>query len=476
MLRGICHGVSLGFQHGYKGRSLLGYQTLRALGSPPGGSDSLKTRFTPNAVDGNIYIASVWTSSLYRLQLRQDGTYWYEAGGDESRQFILADLDSSTGLNGEGTLAINDAPPRPNTASGTLLSGATFQYGAALNQQLNALDPQGDVITFSVIGSLFPGGALSTSGVLTGPPNTYGAFGFTIRMKDPYGAFSDSTEQVTIASVMPNFSDTVNNPTLLAAAQARLAALGISTTSSSASSNQPLNTILSQSIVPGFIITSPGTSVAFTVSNASTFTTNPNLFPSTLAGITFESRRIWEYSSGYQPALPNKVTTQAFMQYPMIRWDLHYEFLNQNAATDELKQLEGLFNAKQAQAGTFLYLDPTFNTVTAEPFGTGNGSQTAFQLIAAYGNPGGPSLPEIIQQLQSAPAIFDNGSLVSTSAYSVGSTGIIFFNTPPASGHALTWSGSFYYLAQFDMDEFTPEEFMYRLWNLNSIRLKAVIT
>jgi hypothetical protein len=101
MLRGICNS-NLRLPHGFVGRSLLGYQTLRALGTPTG--DSLKNRFTPHATDGDIYITSVATSSLYRYQIRQDGTYWYNAGGDQSRQFIQADhVRAGTGLNGEGT-------------------------------------------------------------------------------------------------------------------------------------------------------------------------------------------------------------------------------------------------------------------------------------------------------------------------------------------------------------------------------------
>jgi len=163
------------------------------------------------------------------------------------------------------------------------------------------------------------------------------------------------------------------------------------------------------------------------------------------------------------------------MQYPTVHWDLNYEILSQTGAVDELKEIEGLFNSKQAQAGTFLYLDPIFNTVTAERFGTGNGTTKQFQLIAAFGNSGGPSTPEIIQNLQAAPAIFDNGSPVSTSAYTIGPTGIVTFNTAPTSGHALTWSGSFYYLAQFEMDDLEPEEFLNRLWELQSTKIKSVI-
>lgn len=472
MLWGICHGT-LGPPRGFVGRSLLGYQTLRALGTPAGGADSLKNRFTPHAADGDVYITSVWTSSLYRLNLRQDGTYWYEAGGDQSRQFILADLRTSTGLNGEGTLAINDDPPRPDTPDGTLFGGGAFTIGQALNLQLRAKDLQSDTITFTVLGggAPFPGISInSTTGLTTGTPSTYGAFGFTVRLSDPYGAFSDSVEQVTVIAILLDFRGQ-----LLSQAQAVLATMGVSSSSTTVSSNLPLNTIITQSVPPFTVINAPGLSVAFTISNAATFTTVPNLFPSALAGITFESHRSYQFLSGFQGTLPGKFSTLAYMQYPTIHWDLNYEVLSQALAVDELKMIEGLFNQKQGQAGTFLYLDPIFNTVTTERFGTGDGAKKQFQLIAAFGNSGGPSTPEIIQNLQAAPAIFDNGTPVSTSAYTLGPTGIVTFNTAPTNGHALTWAGSFYYLAQFETDDFEPSEFLNRLWEIQSLAIKSVI-
>jgi len=472
MLRGICNGT-LRRWDGFAGRSLLGYQTLRALGSPPGGADSLKTRFTSNAVDGDIYITSVWTSGLYRLNLRQDGTYWYEAQGDKSRQFVLADLRSSSGLNGEGTLAVNDDPPQPDTPDGTLFSNGTFTIGQALNMQLRAKDLQNDTITFTVLGggAPFPGITInSTTGLTTGTPTTYGNFGFTVRLADPYGRFSDSVEQVAVIAILPDFRGQ-----LVSQAQATLTTLGVTSSSSAVSSSLPLNTIITQSIPPFTVINAPGLSITFTHSNAATFTTVPNLFPPNLAGITFESKRSYEFRTGLQGTLAQKVSTLGYMQYPTIHWDLNYEVLNQTLAVDELRAIEGLFNAKQAQAGTFLYLDPIFNTVTTEPFGTGNGTKTQFQLIAAFGNVGGPSVPEIIQNLQALPAIFDNGSLVSTAAYTIGATGIVTFNTAPTSGHTLTWSGSFYYLAQFETDDLEPSQFLSKLWDLQSLRIKSVI-
>lgn len=54
----------------------------------------------------------------------------------------------------------------------------------------------------------------------------------------------------------------------------------------------------------------------------------------------------------------------------------------------DLKTLAGLFNQMLAQSDTFLYLDPDFNTVSWQPFGTGNGTQTSWPLTVAY-TPGG---------------------------------------------------------------------------------------
>jgi hypothetical protein len=71
----------------------------------------------------------------------------------------------ATGLNGEGTLAINDDPPRPDTPDGTLFSNGNFTIGQALNLQLRAKDLQNDAITFTVLGggAPFPGVAIAST-------------------------------------------------------------------------------------------------------------------------------------------------------------------------------------------------------------------------------------------------------------------------------------------------------------------------
>lgn len=472
MLRGICQGY-LRLPQGAFGRSLLGYNTLRALGTPPASdADSIKTRVTPNFADGDVYITGIGTP--YRFEIRQDGTYYYNSFGDQSRQLIpIAGYSVVPGqLITEGSFAINDDAPRPTNA--TLFGNATYAYNQPLSVQLQATDLQGDPITFIVHSGVFPTGlTLSSSGLVTGTPTAYGAFGFTVRLSDNFGAYTDSIETLTIAQVLPDF---VTTPQLVSAAEATVTVMGLSFTASSVASALPVNTVVSQSPQAGTLITSALT-VNFTYSDGTLATQPANVFPTNIGGLTFNNTRAILWRTNYQESLTGKVTTLAYQKFPIVEWTLSYEVLNQKLAQDDLRKIEGLFNAKQGQAGTFFYIDPAFNTVTIEPFGTGDGSTKAFQLIARYGNPSGASIPEIIQSLQPSVAlqVFDNGALVSPTNYTVGATGIITFNTAPASAHALTWTGSFYYLCRFETDSLDPDEFMFQLWSLKLLKFRSVI-
>lgn len=460
--------------HGFAGRHLLGYQTQRAVGTPPAvNADSLKARFSPNAADGDVYIHSVGTTSLYRAQVRPDGTYWYAAANDGSRQAIQADLYSTvlSSLNGEGSLAINDSPPHPTTGTSFFNTG-TFSLGQAVNIQLAATDPNGDTITFALqAGNLPTGWSMSSSGLVTGSATAYGSFGFITRISDSFGAFTDVVDTVNIGAVLPNFVGQ-----LIAQATAAVTALGLTSSASTFPSAKPLGEVLTQVPPPGTVITS-GLTVVFTDSDGSLSVGNPNVFPQNIPGLTWAGTRTMILRTGYQEAITGKVTTLAYQAYPIVEWSLNYELLNRAAALDDLKKIEGLFMSLQGQSGTFLYDDPAFDTITNGPFGTGNGSTKAFQLAGYYGNVGGPSGKEIIQNLQNPAAvqIFDNGVLVSPSAYAIGATGIVTFNSAPLAGHALTWTGQFYYRCRFEVDDLDPSQYMINFWALQTLKFRSVV-
>lgn len=63
---------------------------------------------------------------------------------------------------------------------------------------------------------------------------------------------------------------------------------------------------------------------------------------------------------------------------------LEYEFLRAGAEA-ELQQLEAFFNRHKGNADTWLFDDEFDRTVAAEPFGVGNGTRTAFQLLRSRG-------------------------------------------------------------------------------------------
>lgn len=199
-----------------------------------------------------------------------------------------------------------------------------------------------------------------------------------------------------------------------------------------------------------------------------------NLIYPVLPGLMFDSIRTPLWSSNVQTALTRKKTAIGLQQYPQYRFTLQYEVLRHALTPSELLALAGLFNAVQAQADTFLYSDPVFNTVTGEPFGTGDGSTKNFQLIATWQNVGGPGSPDLIQNLNGAPVIKDNGvTKTAGTDYTLGPTGIIAFGTAPVAAHALTWTGSWYYRCRFPDDTMDFTQFQYKLWSTGQIAFES---
>ena len=187
-----------------------------------------------------------------------------------------------------------------------------------------------------------------------------------------------------------------------------------------------------------------------------------SLFPS-LPGLMFPVVREVTYKTLTDESLSRRVSTIALQQYAIRQWTLQFSVLRDNLATSELRTLHGFFNSMRGRYDSFLYLDPIYNTVTSEQFGIGDGTTTAFQIIATFKNSGGPGGPDIIQNFVSLPSIFDNGS--AAGSYSLGPTGIVTFATPPVAGHVLTWSGSFYYRCHFMDDSMELKQFMNKLWS-----------
>ena len=148
--------------------------------------------------------------------------------------------------------------------------------------------------------------------------------------------------------------------------------------------------------------------------------------------------------------------------YARYRWSLTYDVMRESLA--ELQAVAGLYGACLGGFDTFLWKDPdtAFNTCTAQGFGVGDGVTTKFQLARTYGG----QFTEPVAAVEAGPSIFVNGSL-NTANTVTPFAGYVTFNTPPAVGAVLSWSGFYYWRCRFHEDELSADQFMKNLWSGN---------
>lgn len=199
------------------------------------------------------------------------------------------------------------------------------------------------------------------------------------------------------------------------------------------------------------------------------------VYPANLPGLKFDNERTPVFKTGVQPAASMKESRIAYALYPVFEFGLQYEFLRDNVTPSDVNALVGLFGAMHGRFDTFLFVDPKFNTVVDERFGTGDGVTQDFQLTAIMQNVGGPGCAELIQNLNGAPVIKKLGVVQGTPTdYTISGTGMVHFVGAPLAGEALTWSGSFYYRCRFDEDRLTTTEFMRKFWSTRLVKLRSV--
>lgn len=186
------------------------------------------------------------------------------------------------------------------------------------------------------------------------------------------------------------------------------------------------------------------------------------LYP-TLAGLSFNNTKTPKFNTGVQQSVSLNELRVAYASTPVYLHRLQYELLRDDTTNNELRQLVGFYLARQGSFDSFLFKDPTDSVALLEPFGTGDGAETEFQLKRAYG-----VFTEAVSNIGTGPSIYKAGVLQST-GYTVSSTGLVTFSSAPANGVALTWSGLFYFRCRFLQDETEFEQFMYQLWEAKQV-------
>lgn len=189
------------------------------------------------------------------------------------------------------------------------------------------------------------------------------------------------------------------------------------------------------------------------------------IFPS-LVGLSFPVKRAPQFNTIVQQAASGREVRAALRTYALWDWELCFDYLSSAAAIADWQNLLGFYLQRQGSYDAFLFNDTDDNTVTGQFVGTGDGTTVAFQLIRTLGG-----ALDLVTDLNGAPVIKNNGSIVSSGNYTVGmnSSGIVTFNTAPLAGHAITWTGSYYWRVRFKEDSNQYEKFANQFWENKSI-------
>jgi uncharacterized protein (TIGR02217 family) len=196
------------------------------------------------------------------------------------------------------------------------------------------------------------------------------------------------------------------------------------------------------------------------------------VFPA-LIGLTYPYLRSPEWDTDVQVSLVGKRTTLGRRSYPIYRYELKYNVLRSDLVTIEWQTLLAFYNVVGGRRDLFQFSDPGDTSVTTMSFGAGDGATTQFQLTRALTG-SGVSWVDPVFAPTGTPSIFINGVLKSTPAdYIINATGQVTFTVAPASGAALTWTGTYNWLCRFDDDSATFEQFLNLFWRLGKIKLST---
>lgn len=203
------------------------------------------------------------------------------------------------------------------------------------------------------------------------------------------------------------------------------------------------------------------------------------VFP-VLKGATFPIKRTPMWNTLHQEAISGQDNPIGLWTYNRWRYEIPFSAFNsggtafQALPAREWQTLAAFFNQVAGSSGMFQFHDDDDDTATGQLFGIGNGSTVAFPLVRTMTGAGGITWDELVYAPTTITSITVGG--VPTAGYTVGTQGLITFNSPPAIGDLLTWTGTYNWLCRFDKDMMDFEKFMNNLWECKSVVFVTVKT
>ena len=165
------------------------------------------------------------------------------------------------------------------------------------------------------------------------------------------------------------------------------------------------------------------------------------------------------------------------------KYDIGYSVLHSDDPVGSYRAVLSLFYAHNGRFRPFRFKDWGDYQADGTSFGVGTGSATAFQLSKTYdpslillNTPGSFTYTREIYLLSTTPVIkVNNVTQTVTTHYTISPTGLVTFTSPPANGHALTWSGEFDIPVRFDLDYLPVVMNVNSIAQIGSISMREVI-
>lgn len=215
-----------------------------------------------------------------------------------------------------------------------------------------------------------------------------------------------------------------------------------------------------------------------------------NAFFPNLPGLKVEVDKTPAFITKVQRSVSGRELRASYTSAPIWTFKLAYEFLRNEPAYGELQVLQGFFLTQRGSWDSFLYIDPDDFQVANERIGTGDGTTRSFQLTRTLGGFAEPvanvanaflgrRMWDVDQRRPmwprrgNSPAMWSTARDYVASEYTISASGLVTFNTAPAVGVPVCWSGTFYYRCRFKDDAQDYNQFMKGFWQAKKVEFVA---
>jgi hypothetical protein len=198
----------------------------------------------------------------------------------------------------------------------------------------------------------------------------------------------------------------------------------------------------------------------------------PPLFP-VLAGQGWSVHKKPTFATRVASHVSGREVRSTYFSYPLYEFEVVIDALDSNGGfpslgVKSLQSLMGLYLQCRGSYGTFLYIDPTDSTATAQLLGTGNGAQNAFTFQRGLGGANEP-----VSYVTSVSNVYLDG-VDQSSGWGLDAPRTLIFASPPGNSVAVSATFAYAFECRFIDDEVDFENFMAGLWKVESLKFRMV--